>query len=290
MTAPTEPHHRSTCQRTQAAMLSVALALSTTLPAGAAFGREADQEHEGAASPQPTVPDTMTDPDYEPGGETILSFDIGDPRDGGGATDDDSGAGVPVDAEPDHDLDALAVPVDDPTEPAPDANGGSDQLAPSSEPVQPTLLPAPAPEPPPAVTAPPAADQRVAVDRRARPHGAKRTQARKAPNDRQRQRPIVRVTLPATAAMPAPAPTPAPTPTAAVAEIAPVARETAQPDRTTHTIQLGESLWSIATNLLGPGATDDEIATEVNRIYRLNRSRIGNDPDLLMPGTKLRLR
>jgi nucleoid-associated protein YgaU len=56
-------------------------------------------------------------------------------------------------------------------------------------------------------------------------------------------------------------------------------------------VRPGESLWSIAKGLLGGGASTAGIAREVNRLWELNTNRIGTgNPDLLMIGTKLRLR
>ncbi len=53
----------------------------------------------------------------------------------------------------------------------------------------------------------------------------------------------------------------------------------------------GESLWAIATDLLGRDATDAQIAREVQRLWQLNRTRIATgDPDLVYAGTKLILR
>ena len=53
----------------------------------------------------------------------------------------------------------------------------------------------------------------------------------------------------------------------------------------------GESLWSIASDLLGDDASVARIAREVNRLWELNGDHIGTgDPDLLMVGTKLALR
>ena len=58
-----------------------------------------------------------------------------------------------------------------------------------------------------------------------------------------------------------------------------------------HTVRPGESLWSIAADLLGDRATVPRIAREVNRLWELNDERIGTGrPDLLFPGTRLRLR
>ena len=53
----------------------------------------------------------------------------------------------------------------------------------------------------------------------------------------------------------------------------------------------GESLWTIATDLLGRDATAAQVAREVHRLWQLNRDRIATgDPDLLPVGTTLVLR
>jgi Tfp pilus assembly protein FimV len=58
-----------------------------------------------------------------------------------------------------------------------------------------------------------------------------------------------------------------------------------------HTVTPGESLWSIATALRGRDASTAEIAREVNRLWNLNAERIATgNPDLLMVGTRLKLR
>jgi len=286
MTPPAQPR-RNSCQRTQAAMLSVALALSTTLPAGTAFAHEPDQEHEGTTPPEATLPDTATDPDYDPSGDTTLPFDIGTPRDGG---DDDTDDGAPVDAEPVQDLDAPAIPLDAPTAPALGTVDGSDEPVAPAEPGPPTPQPAPAPDPatpPPAAANPQPDPDRPATDRPS-PKKAEKTPARTRTVDRDGERPVVRVTFPAP-----PAVTPAPVAvTAEPVEAAPAAdaSDPARPGSRTHTVELGESLWMIASDLLGPGATDAEIATRVDRIYQLNTERIGADPNVLIAGTVLRLR
>jgi len=52
----------------------------------------------------------------------------------------------------------------------------------------------------------------------------------------------------------------------------------------------GDSLWSIASAQLAPGADNAQIAREVNRLWNLNADRIATgQPDLLMVGTVLRL-
>lgn len=59
-------------------------------------------------------------------------------------------------------------------------------------------------------------------------------------------------------------------------------------DGSTHRVRPGESLWSIAEGLL-PDAGVDELDVAWRRIYAVNRVAVGPDPDLLMPGTSLRL-
>lgn len=49
----------------------------------------------------------------------------------------------------------------------------------------------------------------------------------------------------------------------------------------------GDSLWSIAARVAGPGASDAEVAREWPRWYHANRAVIGPDPDLLHIGTVL---
>lgn len=54
------------------------------------------------------------------------------------------------------------------------------------------------------------------------------------------------------------------------------------------TVRAGDSLWSLAASRLGPLASDVDIAAEWPRLYRANRSVIGDSPDLLHPGQVLR--
>ena len=58
-----------------------------------------------------------------------------------------------------------------------------------------------------------------------------------------------------------------------------------------HVVQRGESLWSIARDVLGRDASVAAVAKEVHRLWTLNKARIGTgDPDLLVVGTRLVLR
>lgn len=52
-------------------------------------------------------------------------------------------------------------------------------------------------------------------------------------------------------------------------------------------VRRGDSLWGITERHLGPGASDAEVAAQWPRWWRANRSVIGPDPDLLLPGMRL---
>jgi hypothetical protein len=65
----------------------------------------------------------------------------------------------------------------------------------------------------------------------------------------------------------------------------------ARPGDRVHVVFAGESLWSIAQDVLGAKASVGETAREVDRFWVLNRERIGTgDRDLLPIGTRLVLR
>jgi LysM domain len=54
-------------------------------------------------------------------------------------------------------------------------------------------------------------------------------------------------------------------------------------------VHRGDTLWDLAARHLGPGATDAQVATEWPRWHATNRSTIGPDPDLILPGQRLRV-
>jgi LysM repeat protein len=54
-------------------------------------------------------------------------------------------------------------------------------------------------------------------------------------------------------------------------------------------VRPGDTLWSISEERLGPNATPQRIAREVERIYALNRHRIGPDPNQIFSGQELSL-
>jgi len=71
---------------------------------------------------------------------------------------------------------------------------------------------------------------------------------------------------------------------------APAKPAAAKPEADSHVVQAGQSLWSIAQQRLGQGASAAAVAAEVDRLWRLNADRIGTgDPSLLPAGTELKL-
>ncbi len=92
-------------------------------------------------------------------------------------------------------------------------------------------------------------------------------------------------TLGWTPSIPAPsAPAPGPTPDVAVVSTPPRDGE-AVPDEVV--VRRGDSLWAIAGRVLGPAASDAEIAATWPRWFDANRAVIGPDPDVIRPGTVL---
>lgn len=54
-----------------------------------------------------------------------------------------------------------------------------------------------------------------------------------------------------------------------------------------HRVRPDDSLWRIARLIAGPTASDSEIAGITSEIFGMNRSEIGEDPDLIHPGETL---
>lgn len=74
-------------------------------------------------------------------------------------------------------------------------------------------------------------------------------------------------------------------PSAALVTTSPAARAR---DRSPHVVvHRGDTLWGIVAAQLGPGAGDAEVAAAWPRWYAANRTVIGDDPDLLLPGQVL---
>ena len=303
-------------RRVQAALATGVLVLSVAAP-GAAAATGPDRQQEGAAAPEQLQGDVDA-PDFDPGGDTALPFEVApsptSPVVAGGSQD--SGDGPPVESEPLVDPDARLLAPTTPTTQAPPAE--ADAPVPPAE-VAPAVPPAEvAPAVPPAGVAPgspaPPAGEMVTIEA---PPG--NTEVRTAPDaapgsepepkqeesDRRRRRtsatsaPAEAPRAPTIAVPQSPAPA-APQPVAAAAETVPVVHASAPSEASQpplpetarwHVVEPGESLWSIARRLLGPDASPGRIAREVDRLWELNRDRIGTgDPDVLMVGARLRLR
>ena len=284
--------------RAQAVLAASMLLVSTGVPVTPALAAgEPDQEEQGAAPiADDGGGDPAANPDFDPGGDTTdlpeaaLLPAVQAPVD---VDDDDAGA---VEQEPTVDERETVVDAGDGSEPLTNETGSVLPTQPSptptndsAEPTSPTTTPV-APSEPSAQA--PVSTPVVSSERQAKPqapHAKSQRQTRLRSHDG-----------PPAAMQPAPTSSPAPVRTVIVsgahAASAPVARahvprHPARPGDRWHTVEAGESLWTIATDLLGRDATTAKIAREVHRLWSLNRERIASgDPDLLPVGTTLVLR
>jgi hypothetical protein len=308
-----------TSRRANALLASSVLALSTSGP-GAAIAAEPEHEQQGTAAPgQAPSGDPATSPDFDPGGQSTSLPAAASPAPQVQAPptpgNDDAG---PLDQEPQSDNDAPVVDAGDgsttPGQPQPTAPTATTPPAAPTAAAQPASTvdaqPAAAPAGPPATadtatadaSPPPAAaptapdppttgPARATARREASNQGARRHHASRTP---QVTRPVAAhptaggsgpsaqgsATVAATAAPPR-----------TTIEVADVAGPKAKPGDRTHAVRPGESLWSIASDLLGTDASPAAVAREVHHLWQLNTQRIGTgDPDLLMIGTRLNLR
>ncbi|PFG37637.1 LysM domain-containing protein [Flavimobilis soli] len=65
------------------------------------------------------------------------------------------------------------------------------------------------------------------------------------------------------------------------------AAKTPSQPRQTVTVRAGDTLWALASQALGPRATDAQIAHEWPRWHDANRALLGDDPHLIRPGDTL---
>ena len=286
-------------RRAQAALVASLLATSGAAPTAVA-AQEPDQQTEGTAVPEQVEGgDPARSPDFDPGGDpTDLPFDAPPVAETPAEPDPSSGDAAPLEQEAQSDT---TVPVADPGDQPAEEDG---QQEPPIAADTPQPAPAPQEASPPAPTAPPApplAEVPVSTPTPESDAVSERRRVRTAPRDRRvsrakSERRATRVVSMNTSQAPI---SPA-APSAAVlaqAEPAPAAstisseRDRAARSDHFHVVLPGESLWSIARDLLGRDASPARIAREVNRLWELNKRRIGTgDPDLLMSGTRLRLR
>jgi hypothetical protein len=275
-------------RRSQAAIAAGLLAFSNVAPG--AMAAESDQNTEGTAAPGQVIGGGGSEsPDFDPGGES---------------------ADLPVEVPPAPQVPAPAdIGESEPLEPepvideAPVAERGGEATTVGEEP-----LPTAPVEEPVAAHAPEApAQPEMTTSAVNKPSGARSdgTARRSAP------RPVARTVTRRPASVPAHAVAPAhaTSPTSAVAAPTRVAATPpprraptptvvvsgtqtgrSQPGDRFHIVRPGESLWSIAADVLGDDATVARIAREVNRLWQLNEERIATgDRNLLLVGTRLRL-
>jgi nucleoid-associated protein YgaU len=242
-------------RRLLALVLSAMLLLGTTLPGAAAAG-EVDSEGEGAALPV----EAPSAPDFDPGGEEV-------PLEEAPAGGTEEGGAVEVEIE---------VPS---TEEVTSAAAEAVVEEPQTTPVEVPEVAPPAPEPEPVqqttsvpVSEPVANQSIVAPEREPAERSTASSHA-----------------APAEAAAPAEPAEEPPPPSHPVAVPADPGRVPAGKD--SYVVRPGDCLSHIAAAVLSPGADALEIEEEVERLWRLNEDRIGTgDPDLIYPGTVLRLR
>jgi hypothetical protein len=281
-------------------LTSAFLALAAVLPA-ASIAAEPDRSQEGGFAPEQGQ-DVETDSlSFDPGGDTDLPFDTGPQSE---PSPDSSPDEAPLEVEPTDDPDGRLAPFAAPEAPAPGVGedapvrpvDGVQPGAPRSPgfSIEPTPSDVAAPEPVPAL---PPEPQPLPAEPGSGPKAAvgQRRLTAVAPVD---ARPV-----PAPAADPAEA-TPVTSDSPEVVTADPVAdsqaavesgasRDASAPLRgaPVHVVRPGESLWTIAEGLLGPGASAMSIAAEVARLWELNRELIpSGDPDLIAVGQELRLR
>jgi hypothetical protein len=300
-----EPNDAVVGGRTKALVAAGVLALSTASP-GVVRAAEPDQEQEGVTAPDQTEADApSSEMDLDPGGEsTDLPLEVPQAPEIEASSDpyEDEGALEPEAAADDE------LPI---------ADGNADASAPSVDPQQtPPAMEAPAaPSPAPEATSPPPAPETAATPAQPYPDAAAESHARERETARaSRARNQAAATSDAKQAAHTPSratqqgstsPSVASYEATAASSRATAAEpSTGQPEEATasrsrtaqrsdrfHVVRPNESLWSIASDLLGDDASAARIAREVNRLWELNSERVGTgNPDLVMIGTRLTLR
>ena len=286
--------------RTQAVLAASVLAVSATSPITVAFAAERDQQQEGTAPiAQGGAPDPANSPDFDPGGDAAYLPQLGPPvPEAQTPTDPGNDDTAAVD-------EARATNPDDPVVDSGDGTNATPLQHPAAPQTgTPTTTPTPSaattdendPPPPIATDAPGPAAATAPSGPAPRPvrRATRRTRAARSPHRQSTPLASTKSQTRRLAGVGAPTPTPAPPPIVAQVADTSVTRVTerlAKPGDRTHTVLADESLWAIASDLLGADATTAQVAREVHRLWELNRDRIGTgNPNLLMVGTKLVLR
>jgi LysM repeat protein len=290
-------------RRARAALAAGLLAFPAAAPSAAAQAPEMKPRPDAAPAPGGLPPGLQ--PEFDPGGEDSFDYEAtplpGGPEAGG---QEDEGVGPPVETEP----------TTGPEAPLPLEQEAPAPIAPTPAPTTPEPTPAPAPAPPlPSPPAPVPAPQQPAspplaeVEQPAPQPGPREKSTTTKPREdatktrEVERRPVVGTspTPPPKSAAPVVLPVVSPAPTAPVSQpapptTAPVSQPSAPPSGPIrgprYTVRAGDSLWSIARGILGPDASAGRIAREVNRLWELNRERIGTgNPSLINVGTVLEL-
>jgi outer membrane biosynthesis protein TonB len=249
-------------RRLLALALCAMLVLGSTFP-GFALAGEADSEGEGTAAP---IEVPVGPPDFDPGGEeTGLEEEAPAAAEEGGAVE----AEAEVEIEAPAPEEVTDVATEEPIEAAPPP-------------------PAAAPEPTTSAPEPEPVQQQVSA-----PSEPVANQSITAPTEKRvERRSASESTASSEAAPPAePAPQEAPPPSPQPVASTPPDSGRSLAGRNTYVVQPGDCLWHIAAGLLPGDASTEAIAGKVARLWRLNQARIGTgDPNLIYPGTELRLR
>jgi hypothetical protein len=295
-------------RRAHAAMAAGLLAFSAGAAPAAAQAPGVDPRQRETPVPGGGPPGLS--PDFDPGGEDAFDYEtapVPGGREAGG--EEDEGTGAPVETEPLTDVEA--PPVDDmpePPPPPPPQPLPAPVPKPAPAPPPPAASPVPAqPSSPPATPAPPAPAPPQQGELIERPEGqAAGGELRQIRIGVEPQPPDAPASTQMVPAAPVPVeaaePTPAAGSNAAAVPVAAAGGDSAasvsQPsgpapreiEGDAYTVRAGDSLWSIARRLLGPEASAGRIAREVNRLWELNRDRIGTgNPSLINVGTVIQL-
>jgi nucleoid-associated protein YgaU len=254
--------------RLMALALAALLVVGSTFPTFAVAG-ESDSEGEGTAPP---IEVPVGPPDFDPGGEET---ELEETEAQG---DEESGA---VEAEAEVELEPPAPVV--PTAPDPSVE-------------------TPPPAPPLSTSAPAAASEPEQPEPEREASGAVNrrepivNQAIKAPRQEQKAAADSAASGPSSSGVDGSSPEGPAEEEAPASSAPPVPAQPAQEGRklggkNSYVVQPGDCLSYIAAALLPPGSDTQAIEDKVEELWRMNEARIGTgDPDLIYPGTVLRVR
>lgn len=274
-------------RRGQAALAAGLLAFSAGVPPSALAQAPDAGQHQEVGTPGGEPPGL--EPDFDPGGGDTFDDDTA-PLPGGAEAggSEDEGIGPPVESEPTTDPDARQL-LDEEQAPTPPPRAPEPMPVPTPATPSVPATPAPVPAEPPVAeleqAAPPPEQRRASRERKAPERSPKTHNPEPQPGSP--------APVPEAVASPA-----RPTATSVALDSPPTTAAVSQPGSPAdgvisgqrYTVRAGDSLWSIARRLLGPEATAGRVAREVNRLWELNRDRIGTGtPSLIHVGTVLKL-